>query len=493
MKLQKAHLIIAAGLAGILLCAGAYSLTHHNMTGASYSEIEAYRAEHPNVTVTYQITVDGGSAPLKLKHSSRSVTLENAAQANSLVQYADYLQNLETIDLGEAALPGDVLTALSEAFPHGQLIYNAVSMLGEAYPADLTELELNGLSNQALQSAADALPWLTQLEQLTVTPSEGTVFTAEDAALLAAAVPDAEVALTFDLFGQTVSTDMERIEYFQADIGGDAGLDVIRSIMPIMDKLTYLKLDWCGTSDEATAALRDELAGRCKVVWRVFLTDEYNALTDTYKIWAQFMLYGEDVECLKYCTEVRYIDMGHSYVDNCEFVKYMPYLDTLILADSWLKDLEPLRTCENLTYLEVFSSKVTDISPLADLEQLQYLNISNCKITDISPLYELDNLIIVNCTMAHIDDEQIAKFKELHPDTKCTFNWWKSPTEFCWRHGPTPEGYRRTPRYALLREQIGYDTKDYSRYPTGYVTEEITYESTGILPPEERDYEVYPK
>ena len=89
--------------------------------------------------------------------------------------------------------------------------------------------------------------------------------------------------------------------------------------------------------------------------------------------------------------------------------------------------------------------------------------------------------------------EQIAKFKELHPDTKCTFNWWRSPTEFCWRYGPTPEGYRRTPRYALLREQIGYDTKDYSRYPTGYVTEEITYESTGILPPEERDYEVYPK
>lgn len=493
MKQKKAYLIISAVLAAILLCVGVYLLTHHDMTGASFSDIEAYRAEHPNVTVTYEITIDGGSAPLKLKHSSRSVALENAAQANRLVQYADYLQNIETIDLGEAALLGDVLTALAEAFPHAQLIYKAVSMLGEAYPADLTALELTGLSSQALQYAADGLPWLTQLEQLTVTPSEGTVFTAEDAALLAAAVPDAEVALTFDLFGQTVSTDMERIEYFKADIGGDAGLDVIRSIMPIMDKLTYLKLDWCGTTDEATAALRDELADRCKVVWRVFLTDEYNALTDTYKIWAQFMLYGEDVECLKYCTEVRYIDMGHSYVDNCEFVKYMPYLDTLILADSWLKDLEPLRTCENLTYLEVFSSKVTDISPLADLEQLQYLNISNCKITDISPLYELDNLIIVNCTMANIDDEQIATFKELHPDTKCTFNWWKSPTEFLWRYGPTPEGYRRTPRYALLREQIGYDTKDYSRYPTGYVTEEITYESTGITPAEELDYEVYPK
>ena len=493
MKQKKAHLIIVVVLAVILLCSVIYTLTHHDMTGASYSDIEAYRAKHPNVTVTYEITIDGGERPLKLNHASRSVTLENAAQANSLVQYADYLQSLQTIDLGEAALPGDVLTALADAFPQTRLSYKTVSMLGASYPADLTELELTALSSQALHYAAKALPWLTQLEHLTVTASEGTVFTAEDAAALAAAVPDAEVSLTFDLFGQTVSTDMERIEYFQADIGGDAGLDVIRSVMPIMDKLTYLKLDWCGTTDEATAALRDELADQCKVVWRVFLTDEYNALTDTYKIWAQFMLYGEDVECLKYCTEVRYIDMGHSYVDNCEFVKYMPYLNTLILADSWLKDLEPLRTCENLTYLEVFTSKVTDISPLADLEQLEYLNISNCKITDISPLYELENLVIVNCTMAHIDEEQIAKFKELHPDTKCTFNWWRSPTEFCWRYGPTPDGYRRTPRYALLREQIGYDTKDYSRYPTGYVTEEITYESTGITPAEELDYEVYPK
>lgn len=493
MNRKKAYFILSAAMAVILLCGGVYLLTHHDMTGASYSDIEAYRAEHPNITVTYEITIDGGSEPLKLKHNSRSVTLEYAAQANSLVQKADYLQGLESIDLGDAALPGDLLTALATAFPNAQLSYTAVSMLGEAYPADLTVLELTDLSSQALHYAADGLPWLTHLERLTVTPAEDTTFTAEDAAALAAAVPDAEVKLTFDLFGQTVSTDMERIEYFKADIGGDAGLDVVRSIMPIMDKLTYLKLDWCNTTDEATAALRDELADRCKVVWRVFLTDEYNALTDTYKIWAQFMLYGKDVECLKYCTEVRYIDMGHSYVDNCEFVKYMPHLNTLILADSWLSDLEPLRTCENLTYLEVFSSRVKDISPLADLEQLEYLNISNCKITDISPLYGLENLIIVNCTMAHIEDEQIKTFKELHPDTKCTFNWWKSPTEFFWRHAPTPEGYRRTPRYALLREQIGYDTKDYSRYPTGYVTEEITYESTGILPPEERDYEVYPK
>ena len=469
-------------------CAG-YLLTHKNMNGEDWADIAAYQAAHPSKTVTYTIQLD---KKLKLKHNSKQAVITDGAQIVPLTDYADYLQQLEVIDLSSITPAPAELAALQQAFPNAQVRFSSVQILDKTFTADTTQADFVNLTDSQAVEAAQALACLPALERVSFS-SNGTVFSADTAAAVAAALPHAAVDISFDLFGQTVSTDMERIEYFQAEIGGDAGLDVIRSIMPIMDKLNYLKLDWCGTSDEATAALRDELADRCKVVWRVFLTDEFNALTDTYKIWAQFQLWGDDVECLKYCTEVRYIDLGHSYVDNCEFVRYMPYLDTLILADSRLVDLEPLRTCENLTYLEVFSSWVKDLRPLADLEQLQYLNISNCKFDDITPLYGLDNLIIVNCTMADIPQDQIDKFKELHPDTKCTFNWYQSPTEYGWRRGPTPDGYRNTPRYALLREQIGYDTKDYSRYPTGYLTEEITYESTGIVPAEERDYEVYPK
>lgn len=488
MKQKK--IILIAVLFLILVFAAVYVFTHHDMTGASYADIEAYRAEHPNTTVTYKIALDDN---LTVKHNSKTVTLDTPAQLSALVSYTDYLQQLETIDLTALTPNGDELDSLKKAYPNTELNLNSILLANNTFPANTTAVEIGPLSQNDFADLCLALPFMNSVDSIVIHSADETSYTTENAIALANAAPDANVSLTFDLFGQTVSTDMEKIEYFQADIGGDAGLDIIRAIMPIMDKLTYLKLDWCGTTDEATAALREELADQCKVVWRVFLTDEYNALTDTYKIWAQFQLWGEDVECLKYCTEVRYIDMGHSYVDNCEFVKYMPYLNTLILADSRLKSIEPLRTCENLTYLEIFSSHVTDLSPLADLEQLEYLNISNCKFDDITPLYGLDNLIIVNCTMADISDEQIKTFKKLHPDTKCTFNWYQSPTEYGWRHGPTPEGYRRTPRYALLREQIGYDTKDYSRYPTGYVTEEITYESTGITPPEELDYEVYPK
>ena len=484
MKNKK---ILISLLIAVVCAIGAYRCLFVDMTGAPYSEIEAYMVQHPHKQIRYTVTIDGGEASLTLSNKDTSAELTDIAQADSMIKQAEYLQHLTSITFTEVTMNAETADAMDKAFPNADIQYPKMELLGKAYPADATEIKLDRLTGEQFEQAAQELLWFPQLDSVTIQSPDDSVYTAENAAVLAAALPNITVYLTFDLFGQEVSTDMEAIEYFKADIG-DEGLDVFRSIMPIMDKLTYLKLDWCGTTDEATAQLRDELADRCKVVWRVFFGD-FNALTDTYKIWAQYYLWSKDVEVLKYCTEVRYIDMGHSYVDSCEFVKYMPYLDTLILADCSLRSIEPLRTCKNLTYLEIFTCNVTDLSPLADLPQLEYLNISNIETTDITPLYGLHNLKKLNSTMNEkIPKDQIEKFKELNPDCDAAFTFAdESPTEYGWRRAPAPPYgiYLYTPRYALLRQQIGYDTKDYSRYPKGYLTEEVTYESTGILPPEE--------
>ena len=116
------------------------------------------------------------------------------------------------------------------------------------------------------------------------------------------------------------------------------------------------------------------------------------------------------------------------------------------------------------------------------MKELKYLNISNLKIDDITPLYELDNMIKINATMnTRIPQEQIDKYRELQPQCVATFLTDGNPTGYDWRYD---NWGHILPRYALLREQFGYTPVDYSRYPTGYVTEEITYESTGITPPE---------
>ena len=53
------------------------------------------------------------------------------------------------------------------------------------------------------------------------------------------------------------------------------------------------------------------------------------------------------------------------------------------------------------------------------------------------------------------------------------------PTDYGWRKNPDGS---LTPRYALLREQIGYARDDVSQWPKGELKEEVTYESTGIIP-----------
>ena len=55
------------------------------------------------------------------------------------------------------------------------------------------------------------------------------------------------------------------------------------------------------------------------------------------------------------------------------------------------------------------------------------------------------------------------------------------PIEGGWRYNLGGQGILDS-RYQLLRLQIGYNTQDYSQWPRGELKEEITYESTGIIP-----------
>lgn len=452
-----------------------------DMTGKPYHEIEAYIAENPNRKITYTVTIEGADLPLVLTNESTTAVLTTNAQIESLLAQAEYLQQLTEVDMSALVVDAQTMNEVFAVFPNADIGCKAVRFLGKEYPFDIAAIDLSDLTSEQITEAIEgmqALPWLKQVE-LCKGDANSTI-SLDDASALCTACPDLIYNYRIDLFGQTVSTDMERLEYFRASIK-DEGLAEFRKLLPLMHRLNYLKLDWCGTTDEAMAQLRDEYADRVKVVWRVFF-HEYNALTDTLKIWANWTVNDMNNDCLKYCTDVKYLDLGHTMITHCEWARNMPDLEVVIMGDCNLKSVEPLRECPNITYLEIFSSKVTDLSPLADLKELKYLNISNLKIDDITPLYELDNMIKINATMNNkIPQEQIDKYRELQPQCVATFLTHGNPTGYDWRYD---NWGHILPRYALLREQFGYSPVDYSRYPTGYVTEEITYESTGITPPE---------
>ena len=449
-----------------------------DMTGAPYSEIEAYRAEHPRTTVTYTVTIDD---TLSLTNESTVAVLTDTKQIASLIAQAEYLQHLETVDMTALALSPKEWNAVCAAFPNADAGCKAITFLGREYPLDTTFIDLSDLTTEQIEEAAEGMQALPLLQNVELCKGDAlSTVSLDDAAALHALCPDLLYNYRIELYGQVLSADTERLEYFRANIK-DEGLENFRKVIPLMPNLNYLKLDWCGTSDEATAALREEFAGQCKIVWRIFF-HEYNCLTDTLKIWANWTVNDMNNSALQYCTDVKYLDLGHTMITHCEWARNMPDLEVVIMGDCNLSSIEPLRECPKITFLEIFSSRVTDLSPLEDLKELKYLNISNLKIDDITPIYELDNMIKVNATMnTRIPQEQIDKYRELQPQCVATFLPDGNPTGYDWRYDIWG---RILPRYNLLRHQFGYLEVDYSSYPTGYVTEEITYESTGITPPE---------
>ena len=439
-------------LLGALLLSGCSMLPAKDMTDVPFAEIEAYRAEHPEREVSYSVTI--GDVVLTDKSTEAILSAE---QAGALLEQAEYLQHLTTVAFDGETLDAAVLNDLTAALPGAVITCETVSFGDREAPYGAVSLDLSDLTSDEAEAVAEGLCGLPMLE--TVDLCGG-----------------GDVS---ELFGQLLSTDMERVEYFRENIG-DEGLAELRKLLPMMYNLEYLLLDWCGTSDEATAALREEYADRFKVVWRVFV-HPYNFLTDTYKVWMNYYVEDEDLEKLKYCTELRYVDMGHNSYTNCEWARYTPNLEALIMGDSEVSSLEPLRSCKKLTFLEIFTTKVTDLSPLADCTELRYLNISNLDIDDITPLYGLDNMVKLNSTMNHIPAEQVEKYKELQPRCYATFLPYGDPTEYEWRYYYNDQ---MNPRYLLLRHQMGYANGNVSGYPYGHVTEPITYESTGITPPE---------
>ena len=483
MKHKKTWLAVLGAVA--VVAAAAFLFFFKNMTGMPYSDIQAYQSEHPHKFIYYTVTVDGGERPIKINNRQESVTLTDCAQAESLTQQAEYLQHLQTISFDTLTPTAAQLVFLQNAFPHTDVQFAQVSFLGETYAADLTELDLSHIAPEDVTEAALGIAALPKLETVHLnSPDTISTVSLDCAAALQKANPHVFFDYTLELFGQTVSTDMETLEYIGVNIG-NKGLDEFRKLLPLMPKLTYLKLDTCGIDNEVMAQFREEVKDQCKVVWRVFF-GQNDALTDTYKIWATWNIDTKEVAVLQYCNEVKYLDLGHNSFMNLDFLKGKPDLEMAILAIGNLQDISGIETCTKLEFLEIFSNRSLtdeDMQHLSALTNMKYLNISNTILMrDMSFTDHMPKLRKLWNTINRCSYTEVERVKALHPDCEFFFIYDGDPTDYGWRY-TRESGYTElTPEYALVRARFGYDQWDFSRGEKGYLREEITYESLGLTP-----------
>lgn len=169
-------------------------------------------------------------------------------------------------------------------------------------------------------------------------------------------------------------------------------LDTLRETVSQMPNLQKLILCNCGLSNETLQEFNESLPD-IKVVWRLSLGCRWSLRTDAVAFSVLIYAYdyprmtSNDIQVLKYCTDLRALDLGHQAITDLSVLgDYLPELRLLILADNAVSDLTPLTKMTHLHYLELFVNRLSDITPLAELHELVDVNVSYNAISDLTPL-----------------------------------------------------------------------------------------------------------
>lgn len=411
----------------------------------------AYREAHPDVAVSYTVPYLSDS----VAHDVSALTVPDGAAISAAEAAAAYLPNLSELSV-EAPLSVSEAETLLAAFAPMSLHYS-VSFAGQTVASDCTEADWSMLSPDLADALAQGLAVLPNLQTIRLGHADGTSdWALEQVGTLQAAREGLCVDFPIHAFGTTFSTADELISL--NEIRMRPHLDELRALVPYLTCCKQIDMENCRVSNEQMAALREELAPDIKVVWMI-RCDRYEARTDSIMIkfsTGKPMLTDDDVKALKYCNEVRYLDLGHNRLRRMEFLAYMPDLEVCIIAVNSVIDISGVEHCKKLEYCEFLSGIISDISPLAECTELKHLNIAYNHISDISPLYGLTKLERLWISRNPIPEAQIEHIRELLP--VCEINTTS--------HNPTGEGWREHPRYDLLREQFYYDFSGIKYYVT---------------------------
>ena len=210
-----------------------------------------------------------------------------------------------------------------------------ITLNGKNCDENTEKLDLTGANRKTMEETFAWAACLPNLKTLELGTGDAATSTNPWAALarLRANQPELQVNYAFTLFDQEFSLDSEEMNLTHIPMDDQGAL--VKAVTDCMPKLRYLDMDSCGVDDEHMAEIRDA-PPEANVVWRIWFGDTlegragYSVRTDVERILASNPGIGgeltpENTQSLKYCTKVKYLDLGHnSYMKSIDFVRYMP-------------------------------------------------------------------------------------------------------------------------------------------------------------------------
>lgn len=438
-------------------------LEEADLTGSTcYEAILSYMKAHPTVDVYFNVPLGGTT----IKNTTADLSLKDGSYTyETLLKNLKYVTSLKHLSLPDTSLTAQQISDLRSAYPALDISYT-MAVQGAELNETVTSVDLSAMTADQVDSIIEQLKQYPNIVYAELMKSGKSSLSIADVKKLQDALPNVVFHYSFELFGKTVSTTDQRIEYVKKSIG-NGGEAKIREALDILDGCTYFLLDDCGLSNEILADIRSDYP-ETKVVWRIYQPNKPSRswLTDTEILRAVYHVNDSNSHLFQYLTEVKYMDLGHNTeMVDISFVAHMPNLEIAILSGAPIKDVSPLANCKKLEFLELaWCGHISDISALAGCDGLRYLNVGHTKVKDFTPLQGLDLLMISYVNSGNRVGFTEADWQEIQamfPECWLTFNPLRdndaTPYSKGWRYKAT-SGY--TDIYRKVRDVFGYDEID---------------------------------
>lgn len=349
----------------------------------------------------------------------------------------------------ETPAPSDTPTPTSTPVPTPTPIPTVV-LAGEAIPLTATEVTVQSIEELAL---------FEQFFSLEKVDASTLTLTVEQIAEFNAQFPETALICGVQLYEIAIDAKAEELDLHGIEMTSTMDVMVAVSCLPHLKKVDMRQ---CGLTNEQMETLMNAFP-EVKFVWEVKMgphtlrTDIVGFSTkNPGKVATErspegyaelvkktYRLTNEDIQVLKYCTDLVALDLGHNNIDDISVLQYLPKLQILILADNKLTDISVFQELPDLVYVEIFMNRIVDLSPLAGHKKLLDLNFCQNRVTDLSPLEGLAQLERVWCSMnPSLTSANVKALREKLPNAQVN-----STTG-----DDTGDGWREHERYFWMKE-----------------------------------------
>ena len=326
-----------------------------------------------------------------------------------------------------------------QAFPNadfkGTVYYNVYGKIvyENDIAVDLSDVKID-------DNLAEHLALLTNIEIVNLYNQN---LTTDQKVSLQQAFPNIEFQWKVSITGDEVDYNIETLDLSKKQI---PNLDDFKKELSLLKNLKKLDMSNTNLSNEELGALREQFPN-VRIDWVVHLS-KWSVRTDAVAFSVLVTQYDyrrmttEDIQVLKYCTELQALDLGHQAIKDITVLgDYLPNLRVLILADNKIQDISPLAKMKHLHYLELFMNDITDATPLAECKELVDLNISfNYRFSDINGILELPLLERLWLVSDRIPAESYELIRQTYPNVKLVTTG----------SGSTESGWRSHERYFAM-------------------------------------------